>query len=436
MICTGLRREPRRSALPRQPVAGQPARRCSRSDVVAQIENAIYDLRMIERVLAQRALELARKMPSIAVTGPRQSGKTTLCRSLFPRLEYVSLEPLDARDFARDDPRGFLREHSDGVILDEVQRVPTLFPYLQEELDRDPAPGRFILTGSQHFGMSEAITQSLAGRVALLHLLPVSLDELRRFPSPPTDLWTTLWMGGYPRIHDRGLDPTQWLGDYIATYVQRDVRQVLQVTDLEAFSAFLTLLAGRTGQEERLSTLGGDAGISHPTVRAWLSVLEASFVVFRVPRWHRSLRKRAVKAAKLHFVDSGVACRLLGIRSPDQLRVHPLRGAVFESWAGSEILKSRVHRGQPADLFHLREDRGLEVDLVAEGQGEVVGIEVKSGATAAGDFFTGLRQFEERVEDQYPELLPRMRLVYGGTAQETRHGIRLIPWDRIQDESW
>jgi len=391
---------------------------------------------MVPRVLESRLLAIAETMPAVAVTGPRQSGKTTLCRAAFPDHEYVSLEPLDVREFAESDPRGFLRERGSGVILDEVQRAPSLFSYLQEEIDRDPSPGRFVLTGSQHFGLTEAITQSLAGRISLLHLLPMSLDELGGFSSMSDDLWTTVWTGGYPRIHDRGLDPNQWLADYTATYVQRDVRQVQRVTDLDAFSRFLRLAAGRTGQEENLSALGGDAGISHPTVRAWLSVLETSFVLFRTPRWHRSLRKRVVKAAKLHFVDSGLACHLLGIRSSDQLRTHPLRGAVFESWVAAEVSKARFHRGFAADLFHLRESRGVELDLIVERGDDVIGLEVKSGATIAGDFFSHLITFAEELEAQDPRLGQTLRLVYGGERAQTRRGVEVIPWTDVQSVSW
>ncbi|MDT8437351.1 MAG: ATP-binding protein [Gemmatimonadota bacterium] len=391
---------------------------------------------MIPRTLTDRLLASATAMPAVGVTGPRQSGKTTLCRAAFPGLRYVSLEPLDTRQFATEDPRGFLGEYGSGAILDEVQRAPYLFPYLQEEIDRDPTPGRFVLTGSQQFGLTEAITQSLAGRIALMHLLPLSLKELHRFPSAPDELWTTVWAGGYPRIHDRGLDPNQWLADYLATYVQQDVRQVQRVSDLDAFSRFLRLAAGRTGQEENLSGLGSDAGISHPTVRAWLSVLEASFVVFRIPSWHRSFRKRQVKSAKMHFLDSGLACHLLGIRSPDQLRAHPLRGALFESWTAAEVLKARVHRGHAADLFHLRESRGIEVDLVVESADRVIGVEAKSGATVASDFFTELRGFSEEVAARYPHLECDRRLVYGGEIGHRRLDTEVIPWRGVQDVSW
>ena len=391
---------------------------------------------MIRRTIAPQLADLARRMPAVAVTGPLQSGKTTLCRAVFPAHEYVSLEPLDVRDFAVSDPRGFLTRYRGGAVLDEVQRAPSLFSYLQEELDRDPTPGRFILTGSQHFGLSAAITQSLAGRIGLLHLLPLSLEEVQRFEAPPRDLWSTLWNGGYPRIHDRRLPADEWLADYVATYIQRDVRQVLNVTDLATFTNFVRLVAARTGQELNLSTLGGDAGVSHNTARAWLSVLEASFVVFRLPPWHHNLRKRAVKTPKLHFVDTGLVCQLLGIRTPDQLQLHPLRGPVFESWVASELLKARLHSGRPADLFHRREDHGLELDVVVESEAKVYGVEVKSGETLAPDFFRALTRFGTRVAEDLPHLEPIPRLIYGGNRRETRGGVAVIPWNEVQSVPW
>lgn len=390
---------------------------------------------MIPRTLEAGLREAATRMPVVAVTGPRQSGKTTLCRSCFPAYDYVTLEPLDVRDFATSDPRGFLATHPGPAILDEIQRAPDLFSYLQEEVDRDPAPGRYILTGSQHFGLSEAVSQSLAGRIALLHLLPMSLEELRLFPSPTDDLWTTVWTGGYPRIHDRRLEPDRWLAEYVATYVERDVRQVLNVTDLEAFRTFLALAAGRTAQELHLSALGGDAGVSHPTVRSWISVLEASFVVFQTPPWIRNLRKRAVKAPKVHFVDSGLACHLLGVRNPDQLRTHPLRGAVFESWVAGEILKARLHRRRAADLYHLRETRGVEVALVVEADERILAVEAKSGATVASGFFKGLRAFGNRVGEGSPKDL-ELRLIFGGETGQSRSDVEVIPWHGIHDRDW
>jgi len=391
---------------------------------------------MIQRNLQGPLEELAAKLPVVAVTGPRQSGKATLCRSTFPDKPYVSLEPLDRREYATDDPRGFLAEYSDGAVLDEVQRVPGLFSYLQEEVDERPEPGRFILTGSQHFGLTEAITQSLAGRIAILHLLPPSLDELERFGELPADLWTQIWRGAYPRIYDRGLEPSRWLADYATTYVQRDVRQVLNVTDLEAFGTFLRLVAGRTASELRLTTLGGDAGVSHPTVRSWLSVLEASFLCLRVPAWHRSHRKQVVKTSKIHFLDTGLACHLLGITEPQQLRYHPLRGALFESWVVSEVLKSRAHRGLPERLFHLRESRGAEVDLLIEEGVRLIAVEVKSGSTVARDFFHALNRLRADVEERQPHLSIDTRVVYGGEISQQRSGTEVVPWRRLHEHPW
>lgn len=391
---------------------------------------------MIPRVLGPVAQDLARRMPVVAVTGPRQSGKTTLCRACFPDHQYVSLEPLDVRDFAVSDPRGFLRQHSGPVVVDEAQRAPALFSYLQGAVDDDPSPGRFILTGSQHFGLSEAISQSLAGRVGLLHLLPFSLDEARAAGLASDDPWTVVWTGGYPRIHDQRLPASEWLASYTATYVQRDVRQVLRVTDLDAFTALLRLAAARTGQELNLSGLGADVGLTHPTVRSWLSVLETSFVVFRLPPWLHNTRKRLVKAPKLHFVDSGLACHLLGIRDADQLRLHPLRGALFETWVASEVLKARLHRGTTAELYHLRETRGAEVDLLVDAGSRLLPVEVKSGATVASDALADLRSFRDTAAAAMRPRDVAPRLVYAGDDRQQRSAVDVVPWHQIQQVDW
>jgi predicted AAA+ superfamily ATPase len=391
---------------------------------------------MIERNLEEVLRAVARQMPIVAVTGPRQSGKTTLCRTTFPDKRYVSLEPLDIRDFAREDPRGFLEEYRQGAVIDEAQRAPGLFSYLQGEVDEHPEPGRFILTGSQHFGLTESITQSLAGRVALLTLLPPSLEELRRFADSPTDLLTTLWTGSYPRIFDKGLDAGRWLGDYVATYVQRDVRQVLNVSDLDAFTSFLRLMAGRTGSELHLSRLGGDAGVSHNTSRSWVSVLETSFLLFRLPAWHRNLRKRVVKAPKVHFFDSGLVCQLLGIHEPEQLRHHPLKGAVFETWVAAEITKIRAHSGMQPGFYHLRDDKGLEVDIVLEDAARMVAAECKAGSTVVRDFFKGLETFGRLLKSADPPMEADLRLVYGGDEGQHRRGIRVVPWSELYELDW
>ncbi|GMR08809.1 MAG: ATP-binding protein [Gammaproteobacteria bacterium] len=352
---------------------------------------------MIQRKLATKVRELATYYPVVVITGPRQSGKTTLCRAIFPDKTYVSLEAMDNRDYAHNDPRGFLAEYSEGAIIDEVQHAPELLSYMQSDVDDRPEPGRFILTGSQHFGLSQSPVQlqaqSLAGRSGILTLLPPDLEELHTFTMAPDEFFTTLWQGAYPRIYDQGIPPQQWLADYVATYIQRDVRQVINVSDLQHFSGFLRLCAGRTAQEINLSSLGNDVGISHNTTRAWLSILETSYIIQQLPAWHTNVRKQVIKAPKLHFLDSGLVCYLLGIREPEQLRHHPQRGAIFESWVAAEAYKARVHNGEQPDLYHYRETRGLEIDLIIDRGEQLDAIEVKSSSTVNTEFFKNLNTF-------------------------------------------
>jgi hypothetical protein len=383
---------------------------------------------VIPRKLASKLLSLAGLYPVVVVTGPRQAGKTTLCRATFPDKGYVSLEALDTRAFAREDPRGFLAAHHEGAVIDEVQQAPDLLSYLQTEVDERSMPGRFILTGSQHFGLSQAISQSLAGRCGLLTLLAPDRDELRGFPSAPADLLATLWQGAYPRIYDRNIPAHQWLADYVATYVERDVRQVLNVGDLAAFAGFMKLCAGRTAQEVNLSALGTDAAVSHNTARTWLSVLEASHLVLRVPAWHANVRKQVVKAPKMHFLDSGLACHLLGIREPEQLRHHPLRGAIFESWVVSEAYKSLSNQGERPDLHHYRESRGLEMDLLVNRGDRLCAVEIKSAATVAPEFFRHFDAFAERVRGPLvPQRIDNF-VVFGGERPEPRSRARVVSW--------
>lgn len=383
---------------------------------------------MITRKLSSRLLTLAGLYPVVVVTGPRQAGKTTLCRAVFPDKPYVSLESLDTREFALTDPRGFLAEYRHGAIIDEIQQAPGLASYLQVEVDEHPASGRFILTGSQHFGISQTVSQSLAGRCGLLALMPPDWEELRQFASAPDDLYTLLWQGAYPRIYDRNIPAHQWLADYTATYVQRDVRQVVNVGDLLAFSSFVKLCAGRTGQEVNLSALGGDAGVSHNTARSWLSILETSYLVHRLPAWHGNIRKQVVKAPKLHFLDSGLVCFLLGIREPEQLRHHPLRGAIFESWVVSELYKALVHCGEQPQLYHYRESRGLEIDVLAHLGDHLCAIEIKSAATAVADFFKGFGPFAERMHSAGGQARIENLVVYGGEVSQQRSSARLLAW--------
>ncbi len=396
---------------------------------------------MIKRNLADKLKELASYYPVVSVTGPRQAGKTTLCRLTFPDKPYVSLEPLDMRGRAQRDPRGFLAEYREGAIIDEVQHVGELFSYLQEEVDLRAEPGRFVLTGSQHFGMSARISQSLAGRVGILNLLPCSFDELERFEEYPTDLFDTLWSGGYPRIYDRCIPPDQWLVDYITTYVERDVRQILNVGDLQAFADFAKLCAGRTGQVLNLSSLGADAGVSHNTAKSWLSILEAGFLVFRLSTWHKKIKKQIVKAPKLHFFDSGLVCNLLGIRTPAELVHHPLRGSIFESWVVSEVYKAQVNKGIRPRLYYFRDHKGFEVDLIAERGENLILAETKSAATLGGDFFHSLHRLQNTIErsrslTSFPHDPLELRLIYGGDRLKRDSNVTVAPWSKIHTLDW
>lgn len=391
----------------------------------------------IQRRIEPTLLELARSFPVVTVTGPRQAGKTTLCRMAFPDKRYVSLEHPDQRRFALTDPRGFLAELEDGAILDEVQRAPDLLSYLQGMVDDDPEPGRFVLTGSSNLALRSDVTQSLAGRTALLELLPLDLEE-RIELAPVEDLWQAVWEGGYPAIHQRGVSADRWLSAYVASYVERDVRQLLAVTNLIAFQGFVELAAGHTGQLVNLSELGAGVGVSHNTAREWLSVLEASYLIQRLPPLHRNLRKRVVKAPKMHFLDSGLACRLLAIRSPDDLRRHPLRGAIFESWVAAEVTKAFVHRGLRPRLHHWRNHRGQKVDLVVDRGHDLLAVEVKSGATIHSSFFTPLERFAALAREAVPPPAGGVHplVVYGGTDRQNRTAGTVLPWREIQGYPW
>ena len=388
---------------------------------------------MIDRDLAVRLRRAATAFPTVTVTGPRQSGKSTLCRAVFPRHAYANLEAPDIRRFAQEDPRGFLGQFSRGVVIDEVQRCPELPSYLQVLIDEDPTPGKWILTGSQNLTLLESVSQSLAGRTALLHLLPLARNEVCRFKKHPTNLDEALFAGGYPRIFDQGLDPSEWLGAYVATYIERDVRTLLNVGDLITFQRFIELCAGRTAQLLNLSALAGDCGISQPTAKAWLSVLETTFIVFRLPSFSRNLRKRVVRMPKLHFYDTGLVAWLLGIRSAGQLRTHPLRGALFETWVASEILKQRLHRGEPAGIFYYRDSHGTEADLVITAGETLTLVEAKSGATVSADMLDAVRKIRPALASRTS---PEAVLVYGGETTQTRSDITVLSWEGIHDRRW
>ncbi|MBL0075140.1 MAG: ATP-binding protein [Rhodocyclaceae bacterium] len=378
---------------------------------------------MYPRNLSSTLHRLSRSFPVLAITGPRQSGKTTLARSFFSDKPYVSLEDPVERAFAIDDPRGFLARFESGAIFDEAQRWPDIFSHLQGLVDADRTPGRFVLTGSQQFGLLAGVSQSLAGRVGLTRLLPLAVDEL---PSTPCTkrLDALLQLGGYPQLHAQEIEGNDWFASYVATYIERDVRQVLNVKDISAFQRFLRLCAGRTGQLLNLNALAGETGISHTTARAWMSVLESSDLVYLLPPYHRNFGKRLVKTPKLYFLDTGLVCWLLGIRSPDVLVLHPSRGAIFETWVVSEFIKARFNRGLPLDLFFWRDNNGLEADLLFESDGQLQAVEVKSGQTVTQDFVRA-GQAAKRIAGD--EALPPW-LIYGGTETFERSGVRMVSW--------
>ncbi|MCB9878719.1 MAG: ATP-binding protein [Planctomycetes bacterium] len=389
---------------------------------------------MIERDIQPLLLTAACVHPVVTLTGPRQSGKSTVCRSLFATKPYVSLEAPDVRSFASADPRSFLAQFPEGAVLDEVQRVPVLPSYLQGLVDADPVAGRWVLTGSQNLQLLESVSQSLAGRSAVMQLLPLARSEVLRFAQHPEQLDQALMIGGYPRIFDRQLGASDWLRSYVATYLERDVRAISKIGDLVAFQRFVELCAGRTGQLLNYSSLGADAGVAQPTARAWLSVLEASFVAFRLPAFHANHRKRLVKMPKLHFYDSGLACWLLGIRNPDHLRSHPLRGAIFESWVVSEILKHRTNRGESAGLSFYRDKDGVEADVVVDLGDRLVVVEVKSTATASDNLVSGAERVMRHVGAAGRPV--ESLVVYGGDGLQRRSHTTLVPWHRLHELDW
>lgn len=384
------------------------------------------DSPFLKRTIATTFRERLGQFPVVALTGIRQSGKTTLARHLLPEWDYVTLEDLDQRRFALEDPRGFLAEHPMHTIIDEFQRVPALTSYLQGVVDRTGSAGQFVLTGSQSYLLQAQVSQSLAGRVALLALQPFSLTEMTGRPQDDMDLDNHMFRGGFPAVVAKGLPPGPWYSSYISTYVERDVRQLLAVRDLVQFQAFLKLVAGRVGQLVNLAALSSDAGISVPTARQWLSVLEAGHVVHRVAPWFQNSRKRLVKTPKLYFADTGLLCRLLEVASPQELARHPQRGAVFENWVFGEILKEWHHHGEAPPVFFWRDVEGHEVDFVLQRGGHLHPIEVKAGQTVQPDFFQGIRYLAAQDESVSGGLV-----AYGGDSRQTRGVVAATPWRKL-----
>ncbi len=383
---------------------------------------------LIKRSAESTLTRLSRGFPVVGITGPRQAGKTTLARMTFPEKPYLSLEDPDQLDYAQTDPRGFLAQFPDGAILDEVQRCPELFSYLQGIVDRHQTMGEFVLTGSQQFGFREKISQSLAGRIGLLHLLPLSSHELQlQYPAAETSLDAEMFRGFYPPLYDRNVQVGDWYASYIQTYVERDVQQLLRVKNMNQFRLLLRLCAGRVGSILNCSSIGNDAGLSHNTVKEWLSVLEASYITFRLPPHYQNFSKRLVKSPKIYFWDTGLLCWLLGIRSEDQLATHALRGAIFENYVIAELSKYDYANGDVPSFYYWRDQSGLEIDLLAERAGRLMPVEIKSGQTITPDSFKGLTRWLALAGDK----ANHPALIYGGIGEQQRKGIHVYGWRSI-----
>ncbi len=377
-----------------------------------------------DRHIKDKALSLLSKFPLLAITGPRQSGKTTFARHLKPNYTYVNLELPETRDFAKSDPLAFLRSYQNGVILDEIQWVPELFSYLQVLTDERNIAGEYILTGSQNFLLSNQITQSLAGRVAMLNLLPFSMRELA--DQVREQSWETVVVnGGYPRKFKFDIAPSDYYPNYIQTYIERDVRQLLNVVNLGSFQKFIKLLAGRVGQVFNQSSFSNELGIDQKTVNSWLSVLETSFIAFRLPSYYRNFNKRILKTPKVYFYDTGVLCSLLGIKKAEELNVHFARGPLFENLVILELMKKELNAGNIPSLYYWRDSNQNEVDLLQEKEGKLTAIEIKSSETFHADFLKGLRYFLKFAPES------SARLIYAGSLDQVRDDIQIDNYRKI-----
>jgi predicted AAA+ superfamily ATPase len=381
---------------------------------------------MISREAGETILKLALSFKAVALNGPRQSGKTTLLKRIFPGKKYVTLENLQERNFALSDPVQFLAQFPDGAILDEVQRAPELFSYLQQVLDEDSRKGLFILSGSNNFLLLESISQSLAGRVGYLDLLPFCLSEISRCPSPPQLINDVIFGGGYPAIAFEKITPQLWFPSYVRTYIERDVRQIKNISDLTLFQRLLYLCAGRVGQQINLSGLANDAGLDYKTVQSWLAIMQASYIVFQLPPYYKNFNKRVVKSSKLYFYDTGLACYLLGITDATQLQIHPSKGPLFENFVVSELLKNRNNAGTRNNLFYFRDSAGNEIDVLIDNGNSQIPIEVKAGETINQDFFKGLKYWS-RLTGQSEGVL----LYAGAKSGIKQSGYAIENWQNI-----
>jgi uncharacterized protein len=385
-----------------------------------------YLYKMIHRNAQTKLLQLSNSFKAIAVIGPRQAGKTTLVKTTFPDKPYYSLENPDVRNYALDDPRGFLSTMPNGAILDEVQRAPLLFSYLQEILDNSTKKGIFILTGSNNFLLQENISQTLAGRVAYLNLLPFTSNELESGKLLPETDEEVLFKGFYPPIYDQNINPTDWMPNYIKTYIERDVRQIKNVTDLLVFEKFMRVLAGRTGQELNLTAISNEVDVNLKTIQSWIGILENSFIIYLLKPYYQNYNKTIVKRPKIYFYDTGLVCSFLRISNASQLENHPLKGSIFETMVAIELVKKFTNMGITPPLFYWRDKTGHEIDVVADYEGKLTPIEIKSGKTINTDFFKHLKYWNNLSKND------TSLIIYSGNQEQKRSdGTIVTNWHNI-----
>jgi len=393
------------------------------------ITNSTKGKTVIAREIEKKIKQLSKKLPVIAVLGPRQSGKTTITKAIFKKHTYVSLEDFEFRQYAQSDPKGFLEKlhNQHGIILDEVQYVPHLLSYIQLYVDTHKKYGYFVITGSQNFLLNASITQTLAGRVSIFTLLPLSIQEMKKSKILEQKTEDAMFTGCYPRIYDEQISPQHWLPDYVSTYVERDVRQLKNITDLDLFQTFIKLCAGRIGQLVNLTSLSNDCGISISTTKAWISLLEQSYILFLLRPHFKNFSKRVVKSPKIYFYDTGLACSLLGITSSKQLSNHYLKGGLFESFVISDIMKQFYNNKMIPPLYFWRDKHGHEIDCIIEKADKLIPIEIKAGKTITNNYFTGL-DYWNKLSGQNPA---DSIVIYAGDGGQKRSNGTVLSWKNI-----
>jgi len=380
----------------------------------------------IPRKIEKEIRILSKEFPIVAIMGPRQSGKTTLSKHIFKNYKYVSLEDPDIRNLAIDDPRGFLTQYDNKVIFDEIQRAPELFSYLQTHSDELKQNGSFVITGSHNYLLMEKISQSLAGRVGIVTLLPFSIEEIIKY-NKNIELEELIYKGFYPRIYDQNIRPISFYKTYLSTYIEKDARMIKNITDYDTFYKFIRIMAGRSGQILNTVTISDECGISHNTVKDWVSVLETSYIIFKLHPFYKNYKKRLIKSPKIYFYDTGLACYLLGIKNIENLNTHYLKGNIFETFIVSDFIKNNFNKGEDKNFYFWRDSHKKEIDLLIENGAIIKAIEIKSGRTIKNSFFDGLKYWNDLSKNN-PE---NSYLIYSGDANYQKHLINIISWKKI-----